>query len=71
MVGRKTRIVPGPSVRHEYVPPKDERSALALGAVHMDANQAGFLAMADAAMRERRCAYPGCNKLRDDPIHEI
>jgi len=70
MADWKKPVVPGPSVKHEFVPPRDERSGLAIAAAHYNASQAGQLAMVDATMRPPRCAFPGCNKLRDDPIHE-
>ncbi len=70
MAGKKKAGL-GPSVKHAFVQGADERSALALGSANWDLQQAAPLAMTTATLMDRGCAYPGCGKLRDDPIHEM
>jgi hypothetical protein len=71
MPARKSIRNAGSSAKHAFVKRRDERSALALGAVHLDLNQVGVLALVDASLREHPCALPGCGKPKDDPIHDV
>jgi hypothetical protein len=69
MFGRHKQTAGGPSASHGFVEPRDSRSGLAVSTAHAELGQSAGLAVADASMREARCAMKGCGKLRHDPIH--
>lgn len=66
---RSPKSLPGPSGPHPFVEPKDARSGLALGAMQGGLQMAAPMALADASLQSARCALPGCDKARQDPIH--
>ena len=68
---RGSKRAGGPSGPHQFVEPDDPRSGLALGAAQASLQVGPAIALADASLREVRCAQPGCSKLRADPIHEV
>ena len=68
---RHPRDAAGPSGTHRFVEPDDPRSGLALGAAQASLQVGPAIALADASLREVRCARPGCAKPRQDPIHEV
>jgi hypothetical protein len=60
----------GPSGPHRFVNPSDVRSGLALAAMQPNAQMGPALAVTEASLRGARCALAGCEKPRQDPIHE-
>jgi hypothetical protein len=60
---------PSASGPHDFAPPTDARSGLALGSFREDVPMAAAFAVAAASLRTAHCALPGCGKPREDPIH--
>ena len=67
--GRSDEGAVGPSAMHRFVEPDENRMGLAMSAGKPDLQMAPALALADASLRERRCAMKGCGKPRQDAIH--
>lgn len=61
---------PAANVPHRFVEPPDPRAGLAASAAHAQVGQASQVSLADASLREIRCAVPGCGRARDDEIHQ-
>jgi hypothetical protein len=70
LLPHRRRPSPGPSAPHEFVPPPDVRSALALGSTQPDTQIGPAIAVTAASVRDDHCALPGCGKSREDPIHQ-
>jgi hypothetical protein len=67
---RKQDRSAGPTSQHPFVQPTDPRGGLAVAGVSSMLVQGPALAMTDATVRRARCAMRGCDRLRDDPIHD-
>jgi hypothetical protein len=66
---RSPKISPYPSGRHDFVEGEDVRSALSLTSTLGGYQAVSAAAVANASLRESRCALSGCGKPREDPIH--
>jgi hypothetical protein len=66
---RSNQANPGPGRPHRFAARQDNRSALALGGLQPDLQQAAPLALAEASGRDSGCSMAGCGKSREDPIH--
>jgi hypothetical protein len=71
LLGRKAEQGPGPSAKHKFVGPEDNRIALMQTAFNPDFTQAAQLSMAGASLRKYPCQVSGCGKGREDPIHQL
>ena len=71
LFGRRKGRPAGPSGPHRFVEPDDARAGLALGALQPNLQLGPALAVAEASVREARCAMQGCGKVREDPIHDV
>ena len=61
----------GPNSRHRFVAPRDGRAGLAVASVQPGLVPTSWLSVADASLREPRCAKAGCGLPHSHPIHEV
>jgi hypothetical protein len=68
---RSPRIGHNPNQPHDFVQPEETRSGDAVLSQRMPSSMQmiSAIAVAGASIRAIHCALPGCEKLRDDPIH--